>query len=207
MLSFVSIREQFIPFVRDGKPITLGKFDGDKDPVSGCYVHRSVARLDKGIPNPKVRPVLPLEWALSFTMISSKSGNQRTGYLESCRRRRPRNWTRHLPRRVWKVSVESDCAARRGLAAGAAPGGEGTARHGRAALGSARHGEARRGSVKQGKARNYLDAFALRCINHGVAWRVTARRGGAGLGVARKGRARQGKAWRGQAKQGKELLQ
>lgn len=68
MLSFVSIREQFIPFMRDGKPIKLGKFDGDKDPVSGCYIHRSVARLDKGIPNPKVRPVLPLAWSLSFTM-------------------------------------------------------------------------------------------------------------------------------------------
>lgn len=68
MLSFVSIREQFIPFVRDEKPIVLGKFNGDHDPKSGCYVDRSVARLDKGIPNPKVRPVLPLEWALNFTV-------------------------------------------------------------------------------------------------------------------------------------------
>jgi hypothetical protein len=32
------------------------------------YVDRSVARLDKGIPNPKVRPVLPLPWALQFTL-------------------------------------------------------------------------------------------------------------------------------------------
>jgi len=68
MLSFVSIKEQFIPFLRDGQPIVLGKFDGDRDPISGCYVHRSVARLDKGIPNPKVRPVLPLEWSLKFTV-------------------------------------------------------------------------------------------------------------------------------------------
>jgi hypothetical protein len=68
MLSFVSIREQFIPFLRDGKPISLGKFDGDRDPLSGCYIHRSVARLDKGIPNPKVRPVLPLAWSLKFTV-------------------------------------------------------------------------------------------------------------------------------------------
>ncbi len=68
MLSFVSIREQFIPLLRDGKPIVLGKFDGDKDSLSGCYVHRSVARLDKGIPNPKVRPVVPLDWGLQFTM-------------------------------------------------------------------------------------------------------------------------------------------
>src|SRR5215472_7634587 len=68
MLSFVSIREQFIPLLRDGKPIVLGKFDNDKDPKSGCYVHRSVARLDKGIPNPKVRPVIPLDWGLAFTI-------------------------------------------------------------------------------------------------------------------------------------------
>lgn len=68
MLSFVSIREQFIPLQRDGEPITLGKFDGDKDPVSGAYIHYSVARLDKGIPNPKSRPVVPLDWSIDFTM-------------------------------------------------------------------------------------------------------------------------------------------
>lgn len=68
MLSFVSIREQFIPLVRDNKPIVFGYLDGDKDPVSGVYIHRSVARLDKGIPNPKVRPVVPLDWGLEFTM-------------------------------------------------------------------------------------------------------------------------------------------
>ena len=68
MLSFVSIRESFIPLMRNGKPITFGKFDNDKDAISGCYVHRSVARLDKGIPNPKMRPVVPLVWELDFTM-------------------------------------------------------------------------------------------------------------------------------------------
>jgi hypothetical protein len=67
-LSFVEIVEDFSPFLRDGKPIVFGKFDGDVDPVSGTYVHRSVARLDKGIPNPKVRPVLPLPWSIRFTM-------------------------------------------------------------------------------------------------------------------------------------------
>ncbi len=68
MLSFVSIRETFIPLMRKGKPIVFGKFDGDVDKLSGCYVHRAVARLDKGIPNPKVRPVIPLEWEINFTM-------------------------------------------------------------------------------------------------------------------------------------------
>jgi hypothetical protein len=68
MLSFVSIKEQFLPLLRDDKPIVLGKFNGDRDPLSGVYVHRSVARLDKGIPNPKVRPVVPCPWAINFTM-------------------------------------------------------------------------------------------------------------------------------------------
>lgn len=67
-LSFVSITPTHIPFLRDGKPIEFGRFEKDKDPQSGVYIHRSVARLDKGIPNPKVRPVLPLPWALQFTL-------------------------------------------------------------------------------------------------------------------------------------------
>lgn len=68
-LSFVDIEETFIPFTRDSKPIRFNRFDGDKDEESGCYIHRSVARLDKGIPNPKVRPVLPVEWSLSFHLV------------------------------------------------------------------------------------------------------------------------------------------
>lgn len=66
-LSFTEIEEQFVPFLRKGQPIQFGKLDGDVDPVSGIYLHRSVARLDKGIPNPKVRPALPVEWSLRFT--------------------------------------------------------------------------------------------------------------------------------------------
>ena len=65
-LSFVDIEETFIPLIRNGKPIRFNRFVNDVDPESGCYVHRSVARLDKGIPNPKVRPVIPLEWQLTF---------------------------------------------------------------------------------------------------------------------------------------------
>ena len=68
MLSFVSIRETFIPLMRNGKPIVFGKFDGDRDNQSGTYINRAVARLDKGIPNPKVRPVVPLDWSITFTM-------------------------------------------------------------------------------------------------------------------------------------------
>jgi hypothetical protein len=57
-----------IPFVREGNPITFGKFVGDSDADSGVYIDRRVARLEKGIPNPKVRPVLPLPWELHFAI-------------------------------------------------------------------------------------------------------------------------------------------
>lgn len=67
-LSFLDIEQQFIPFTRDGEPIRFGSFVNDFDELSKCYVHRSVARLEKGIPNPKVRPVLPTPWELSFTI-------------------------------------------------------------------------------------------------------------------------------------------
>lgn len=68
MLSFVDIAETFIPLVRDGEPIKFGAFNGDFDDTSGAYIHRSVARLEKGIPNPKERPVIPMKWAIEFTM-------------------------------------------------------------------------------------------------------------------------------------------
>lgn len=67
-LSFTTIREPYIEFTRDGQPIEVGTFGQDRDEQSGIYLHRSVARLDKGIPNPKERPVLPLPWELSFTL-------------------------------------------------------------------------------------------------------------------------------------------
>lgn len=69
-LSFVMIEPMFIPFLRDGKVIKLGSKldDGRPDSESGIYLHRSVARLEDGIPNPKVRPVLPLPWSLEFQL-------------------------------------------------------------------------------------------------------------------------------------------
>lgn len=66
-LSYVSIGPSFIPLLRGNEPILFGEFNKDeRDESSGCYIHRSVARLDKGIPNPKERPVIPLPWALEF---------------------------------------------------------------------------------------------------------------------------------------------
>jgi hypothetical protein len=72
-LSFVSIKatgevKNMIPFIRNGKPIEVGKFGDREESLSGLYLDRRVARLDKGIPNPKERPVLPLEWELSFEL-------------------------------------------------------------------------------------------------------------------------------------------
>ncbi len=65
-LSFVTIAPDFLPFLRDGKLIKFGQFKDDFDDLSKIYVHHAVARLEKGIPNPKQRPVLPLPWALEF---------------------------------------------------------------------------------------------------------------------------------------------
>ena len=70
-LSYVSINQSEIPFVRNGKPIVFGGFDGDIDTLSGTYIHRAVARLDKGIPNPKERPTLPTPWELHFDLTIS----------------------------------------------------------------------------------------------------------------------------------------
>jgi hypothetical protein len=73
ILSFVQItgvdnNAENILIQRDGKPITVGTFTDRLDVESGLFLHRAVARLDKGIPNPKERPVLPLPWELNFEM-------------------------------------------------------------------------------------------------------------------------------------------
>ena len=69
-LSFVVVEGlehyQYVPFTRDGDPIMVGNFSEEKDPLSGLYLDRRVARIDKGIPNPKERPVLPTPWELQF---------------------------------------------------------------------------------------------------------------------------------------------
>jgi hypothetical protein len=80
-LSFVSISgldelmPEYIPFLRDGRRIEMGEIDvpTGRDPLSGIYLHRSIARLPGGIPNPKERPVLPLPWSIYFslTMIAN----------------------------------------------------------------------------------------------------------------------------------------
>lgn len=68
-----------IPLTRNGEVVKFGKFEKDRDKLSGIWIHRCVARLDKGIPNPKVRPVLPLPWTLDFNLaIEPNSAIQET---------------------------------------------------------------------------------------------------------------------------------
>jgi hypothetical protein len=72
--SFVTVGPRMIPFVRDDQPIVFGRIDGRTedglacDTSTGIYIKHDVARLEKGIPNPKVRPVLPMPWELAFTL-------------------------------------------------------------------------------------------------------------------------------------------
>lgn len=56
----------YIKFHREGSPIVFGQFEGTRDKKSGCTVEYHVARLEKGIPNPKERPCLHLPWRLEF---------------------------------------------------------------------------------------------------------------------------------------------
>lgn len=67
-LSYVQFMPMFIPICRNGVPIVFNGFVNDVDEVAHIYVDRRVARLAKGIPNPKARPVVELPWDMSFTL-------------------------------------------------------------------------------------------------------------------------------------------
>jgi hypothetical protein len=64
ILSNVSILPYEIPLMRDGKQIKFAGFD-----KNGIYLHVAVARLEKGVPNPKERPVIDLPWSLEFEVV------------------------------------------------------------------------------------------------------------------------------------------
>lgn len=70
LLASTIINPAFIPFLnKAGKTIQFGgSFVDDVDPVSGIHLVYHVARLDKGIPNPKIRPMLDTPWALKFQL-------------------------------------------------------------------------------------------------------------------------------------------
>jgi hypothetical protein len=73
LLAFLNIDEEFIPLLRDGEAIEMGEPGDREDVKSRLYRRQDVARLDKGIPNPKDRAVLPLPWELEFTMRLAKN--------------------------------------------------------------------------------------------------------------------------------------
>lgn len=63
ILGFITINPFQIELTRNGDQI---KWEGwDKN---GIWLHKSVARLDKGIPNPKERPVINTPWDISFEL-------------------------------------------------------------------------------------------------------------------------------------------
>lgn len=68
LLASIQIWPNYIPFLRKDKPIFFGEFIDDLDAKSGIQVVYHVARLAKGVPNPKVRPMLGLPWSLEFDL-------------------------------------------------------------------------------------------------------------------------------------------
>jgi hypothetical protein len=73
----------YVPFTRNGKLVRVGEFVNDKDALSGLYKANHVARLDKGIPNPKERPVLPLPWELQFNLIYLENDEVSLGVIHN----------------------------------------------------------------------------------------------------------------------------
>ena len=63
MLSYITVSPFLIPFTANGKPI---KWTGEWN--DQIWLHKTVARLPKGIPNPKERPVVNLPWELALTL-------------------------------------------------------------------------------------------------------------------------------------------
>lgn len=68
LLGFLVIEPTRIPLARNGVPIQFNEFIDDYDELADIQIDRRVARLDKGIPNPKVRPVVNLPWELEFKL-------------------------------------------------------------------------------------------------------------------------------------------
>lgn len=82
-LSYVSVSPNQIPILRDGKPIEFTGFIDGVDPVARISIHHSVARLAKGIPNPKERPLLDLPWSVKFDLTLFKNDDIDETYLQT----------------------------------------------------------------------------------------------------------------------------
>ncbi len=71
----LSINDPYIRFKNDDGYVELGNIVDGVDALSGVYIHRTVARLPQGIPNPKERPVLPTPWSLEWVFDVRPSGD------------------------------------------------------------------------------------------------------------------------------------
>ena len=61
--SYTAINPDDVPVLCGNDPVVFQDFNDQ------IYIHRSVARLAKGVPNPKERPTLALPWALEFQIV------------------------------------------------------------------------------------------------------------------------------------------
>ena len=82
-LSYVSVSPALIPILRDGQPIVFNELIDGVDPVAKITTHKAVARLPKGIPNPKERPLLALPWSLEFKLTIFKNDDIDETYLQT----------------------------------------------------------------------------------------------------------------------------
>lgn len=68
LLGFLIIEPTLIPLCRNSEPIVFSGFTDGRDERAQISVDFRVARLDKGIPNPKERPILDLPWEVEFKL-------------------------------------------------------------------------------------------------------------------------------------------
>ena len=76
MLSYVTISPWAIPFTSNGDPVIFKEWN---DQIS---LNSAVARLEKGIPNPKERPTLATPWELSFNLTMMENSDVGIKLLE-----------------------------------------------------------------------------------------------------------------------------
>jgi len=73
LLGFLVIEPQLIPLTRSNESIVFNGFKDDRDEKADIWIDRRVARLPKGIPNPKIRPVINIPWELTFMLTIIKN--------------------------------------------------------------------------------------------------------------------------------------
>lgn len=67
--SSLTIDQPLIPILKNGSPLKFnGSFDQERGGSVGIYIDRRVARLAKGVPNPKERPTIATPWELDFSV-------------------------------------------------------------------------------------------------------------------------------------------